>query len=121
MNALSGRFLRRGGGQVLRPALSLAALTGAPVRIERIRARRSKPGLRPQHLTAVQAVARVSQAEVTGAHPGRIFRFPGPDRGRATAGARGPAAGGQTHGPPGEGGAGGNYLRGRPGPGQPGL
>jgi RNA 3'-phosphate cyclase len=59
-----------GGGQILRTALSLAALTGVPVRIERIRARRSKPGLRPQHLTAVQAVARVSQAEVTGLHLG---------------------------------------------------
>ncbi|MDO9533176.1 MAG: RNA 3'-terminal phosphate cyclase, partial [Deltaproteobacteria bacterium] len=59
-----------GGGQILRTALALAALTGVPVRIERIRARRSKPGLRPQHLTAVQAVARVSQAEVTGLHLG---------------------------------------------------
>ena len=59
-----------GGGQILRTALALAALTGVPVRIERIRARRSKPGLRPQHLTAVQAVARVSQAEVTGVHLG---------------------------------------------------
>lgn len=45
-------------------------MTGAPVRIEGIRAKRSKPGLRPQHLTAVQAVARVSQAEVTGARLG---------------------------------------------------
>jgi RNA 3'-terminal phosphate cyclase (ATP) len=55
-----------GGGQILRTALSLAVLTGVPVRIERIRARRSKPGLRPQHLTAVQALARISQAEVSG-------------------------------------------------------
>jgi RNA 3'-terminal phosphate cyclase (ATP) len=59
-----------GGGQILRTALALAALTGVPVRIERIRARRSKPGLRPQHLTSVQAVARVCQAEVTGVHLG---------------------------------------------------
>jgi RNA 3'-terminal phosphate cyclase (ATP) len=59
-----------GSGQILRTALSLAALTGVPVRIERIRARRSKPGLRPQHLTAVQAVAHVCQAEVTGVHLG---------------------------------------------------
>ena len=59
-----------GGGQILRTALALAALTGAPVRIEHIRARRSKPGLRPQHLTAVQAVARVCQAEVTGVNLG---------------------------------------------------
>ena len=59
-----------GGGQILRTALALAALTGVSVRVERIRARRSKPGLRPQHLTAVQAVARVCQAEVTGLHLG---------------------------------------------------
>jgi RNA 3'-terminal phosphate cyclase (ATP) len=59
-----------GGGQILRTALSLAAVTGGPVRIERIRAGRPKPGLRPQHLTAVQALARVCQAEVTGANLG---------------------------------------------------
>lgn len=59
-----------GGGQILRTALSLAAVTGVPVRIERIRAGRPKPGLRPQHLTAVQALARVCQAEVTGANLG---------------------------------------------------
>jgi RNA 3'-terminal phosphate cyclase (ATP) len=56
-----------GGGQILRTALSLAALTETPVRIEAIRAGRPKPGLRPQHLTAVQALARVARAEVTGA------------------------------------------------------
>ena len=59
-----------GGGQILRTALSLSAVTGVPVRIDRVRAGRPKPGLRPQHLTAVQALARVSQAEVTGAHLG---------------------------------------------------
>ena len=35
------------------------------------------------------------------AHPGCKFRLPGPVRGRETAGARGPAAGGQACGPPG--------------------
>ncbi|MEJ2672247.1 MAG: RNA 3'-terminal phosphate cyclase, partial [Deltaproteobacteria bacterium] len=59
-----------GGGQILRTALSLAALKGVPVRIERLRAGRPRPGLRPQHLTAVQALARVCQAEVAGAHLG---------------------------------------------------
>jgi RNA 3'-terminal phosphate cyclase (ATP) len=59
-----------GGGQILRTALSLAAVTGIPVRIERIRAGRPKPGLRPQHLTAVQALARISQAEVAEAYLG---------------------------------------------------
>ncbi len=69
MLSLDGAY-GEGGGQVLRTALSLAALTGVAVRIEGIRAQRSKPGLRPQHLTTVQAVARVSQGEVTGARLG---------------------------------------------------
>lgn len=56
-----------GGGQILRTCLSLSALTGRPFRLENIRARRSKPGLRPQHLTAVRAVAAVCSAELTGA------------------------------------------------------
>ncbi len=59
-----------GGGQLLRTSLSLAALLGESVRITDIRAGRAKPGLRPQHLTAVQAVARISGAEVEGADLG---------------------------------------------------
>jgi RNA 3'-terminal phosphate cyclase (ATP) len=59
-----------GGGQILRTSLSLSALLGVPVRIEGIRAGRPKGGLRPQHLTAVKALAQVSQGEVTGAELG---------------------------------------------------
>lgn len=55
-----------GGGQILRSALTLAALLGRPIRMERIRARRRQPGLRPQHLTAVRAVAQMCDAEVEG-------------------------------------------------------
>jgi len=55
-----------GGGQVLRTSLSLSALTGRAFRMENIRAGRSQPGLRPQHLTAVQAVADVVGADVDG-------------------------------------------------------
>jgi len=55
-----------GGGQVLRTALALAVITGRPVRIERIRAGRRKPGLQPQHLTGVRAAARVCAARVEG-------------------------------------------------------
>jgi len=51
----------------LRTALALAALTGKSVRLENIRGRRPKPGLRPQHLTGVQALARITGAEVSGA------------------------------------------------------
>ena len=38
-----------GGGQILRTALTLSLLTGRPFRMKKIRANRSKPGLRPQH------------------------------------------------------------------------
>lgn len=55
-----------GGGQVLRTALSLSAITGEPMRITNIRAKRRKPGLMRQHLTAVKAAAEVSGAEVNG-------------------------------------------------------
>ena len=56
-----------GGGQILRTALTLSMITGTPFRIERIRARRSKPGLLRQHLTAVLAAAEVCSASVDGA------------------------------------------------------
>lgn len=56
-----------GGGQVLRTSLALSAITGQPVCIEQIRAGRRKPGLRPQHLTAVRALAKVCDAELEGA------------------------------------------------------
>jgi len=55
-----------GGGQVLRTSLALAVLTGRPVRIERIRAGRKKPGLRPQHLTAARAAGAVCGAKLEG-------------------------------------------------------
>ncbi len=55
-----------GGGQVLRTSLALAILTGRAVRVERIRAGREKPGLRPQHLTGVRAAAAVCGASLEG-------------------------------------------------------
>jgi RNA 3'-terminal phosphate cyclase (ATP) len=57
-----------GGGQVLRTCLSLAALTGRPFCLHHIRANREQPGLRPQHLTAVRAVAAICQADLQGDH-----------------------------------------------------
>jgi RNA 3'-terminal phosphate cyclase (ATP) len=56
-----------GGGQVLRSSLALSLVTGRPLVIEHIRARRKKPGLMRQHLTAVEAAAQIGRAEVTGA------------------------------------------------------
>jgi RNA 3'-terminal phosphate cyclase (ATP) len=55
-----------GGGQVLRTALALSLVTSTPFRIENIRAKRKKPGLLRQHLTAVQAAASVGRARVEG-------------------------------------------------------
>lgn len=59
-----------GGGQVLRTSLALSALLGREVRIERIRAGRSKPGLAAQHLACVRAATRVCDASVEGAEMG---------------------------------------------------
>jgi len=58
-----------GGGQILRSALTLSMITGQAFRLEQIRARRAKPGLLRQHLTAVQAAAAISAAQVEGAAP----------------------------------------------------
>jgi len=66
MLKIDGR-LGEGGGQVLRTCLSLSAVTGRSFRINNIRANRSRPGLRPQHLTAVKAVAAICHAGLDGA------------------------------------------------------
>ena len=55
-----------GGGQILRSGLSLSAILQRPIRINNIRAGRKKPGLAPQHLTCVNAVATITDAEVIG-------------------------------------------------------
>jgi len=65
-----------GGGQIVRTALSLSALTGRPLRVEKVRLARSKPGLRPQHLAALRAMARICDARLTGDQVGsRCFTF----------------------------------------------
>ena len=71
-----------GGGQIIRAALSLSAATGQSFHITRIRAGRVRPGLQPQHLAAVRAVAMLCGASVGGAFDGSPdVRFePGPVR-----------------------------------------
>jgi RNA 3'-terminal phosphate cyclase (ATP) len=56
-----------GGGQIVRSSLALSLVSGRSVTIRNIRARRKRPGLMRQHLTAVQAAKEVSGAEVQGA------------------------------------------------------
>jgi RNA 3'-terminal phosphate cyclase (ATP) len=53
-----------GGGQILRTSMALSLVTGQPFRMERIRAKRQKPGLLRQHLTAVEAAKAWLNAEV---------------------------------------------------------
>jgi RNA 3'-phosphate cyclase len=55
-----------GGGQILRTAIGLSALTGKACHIFNIRAKRSKPGLREQHLQAIRAVARLCRGKLHG-------------------------------------------------------
>jgi len=55
-----------GGGQLLRTAVALAAITGRALEIDHVRARRAKPGLAPQHMAAVRAVAALCGAQVDG-------------------------------------------------------
>lgn len=64
--------LGEGGGQILRTAVGLAAAWPgvAGVRMVNIRANRPKPGLRPQHLTAVHAAAEVCDGRLNGASAG---------------------------------------------------
>ena len=71
-----------GGGQIVRTALSLALCTGQPIRVSQVRPHRAKPGLRQQHLTAVQAAVKVSGGYAKGAAVGSLELefYPGPVR-----------------------------------------
>jgi RNA 3'-phosphate cyclase len=86
-----------GGGQLVRTAVALSAITGKPVGLRNVRAKRSRPGLAPQHLAAVRAAATLCGARCTGLElrsqafafvPGRLrsgeFRFDVGTAGSAT-------------------------------------
>ena len=72
-----------GGGQILRTAVSCGGMLGEAVRIKNIRANRSKPGLKRQHLTAVRAVAEICGAKLEGAelNSSELVFEPGAPRG----------------------------------------
>jgi RNA 3'-phosphate cyclase len=55
-----------GGGQIVRTACSLAALTRQPCRIVNIRQVRREPGLRLQHLLAIQALKQLCGGSLIG-------------------------------------------------------
>ncbi len=55
-----------GGGALLRQALGLSIYTGKPFKMVNVRASRPSPGLKMQHLQALNAAQRLSNAEVQG-------------------------------------------------------
>jgi len=55
-----------GGGQIFRTALAYSAIVQKPVKIINIRAKRKNPGLRPQHLSALEALAVITKAKIRG-------------------------------------------------------
>jgi RNA 3'-terminal phosphate cyclase (ATP) len=55
-----------GSGTIVRFGVPLAALTGQVLHLTNIRARRDHPGLRPQHLKAVEAVTQLCQGTLEG-------------------------------------------------------
>ncbi|MGA3296139.1 MAG: RNA 3'-terminal phosphate cyclase [Candidatus Bathyarchaeia archaeon] len=66
-----------GGGQIVRTSVALAALASVDVRITKIRDKRPNPGLQPQHVTAVKALAKMSNAQTEGLTQGSrelVFR-----------------------------------------------
>ncbi|MBS1246539.1 MAG: 3-phosphate cyclase [Proteobacteria bacterium] len=66
MDSINGS-IGEGGGQILRTALALSTCLVRPFRIFNIRVARKRPGLQPQHLTAVKAAAAISRAQCEGA------------------------------------------------------
>jgi len=58
-----------GGGQIVRLAVALSAISETPIAVTRIRQNRQKPGLAPQHIAAVRAAAGTCGAECTGLAP----------------------------------------------------
>lgn len=59
-------FYSGGGGQILRTACSLSAITKKPCRIFNIRKGREKPGLMTQHLLEIQAISRLCSGKLEG-------------------------------------------------------
>ncbi len=68
-----------GSGTLLRYAGALATLLGEPLHLFRIRAKREKPGLRPQHLQALRACCELCSGKLEGDQVGslEVFYRPG--------------------------------------------
>lgn len=65
MLEIAGDYLE-GGGQILRTAVAFSCICHQPIRVFNIRAKRPKPGLKPQHLFILETLARLFKAQVRG-------------------------------------------------------
>ena len=61
---------KSGSGTIVRYSVALASLLGKEIKIQNIRQRRDKPGLRAQHLKAIQACAEMCHGVVENAAVG---------------------------------------------------
>jgi len=61
---------KSGSGTIVRFAVGLATLLGEELHLTNIRAKREKPGLRPQHLKAIQALQQICQGSLDGGEIG---------------------------------------------------
>lgn len=70
---------KSGSGTIVRYSIAFASLLGKNLNLKNIRAKREKPGLRPQHLRAIQACAEMTKGSLEGAVVGssEIFYKPG--------------------------------------------
>ena len=59
-----------GGGQILRTALALSAITQKPFKITNIRTNRPEPGLKAQHLCGIKALEQLCNAKASGTYIG---------------------------------------------------
>ena len=61
---------KSGSGTIVRFAVGLATLLGEELHLINIRAKREKPGLRPQHLKSIQALQQICQGTLSGGEIG---------------------------------------------------
>jgi RNA 3'-terminal phosphate cyclase (ATP) len=61
---------KSGSGTIVRFAVGLATLLGEELHLINIRAKREKPGLRPQHLKSIQALQQICQGSLSGGEIG---------------------------------------------------
>ncbi len=62
---IDGSYME-GGGQIIRTAIALSTITSKAIHLYNIRAGREKPGLKPQHLSGLNAASLISNAKVEG-------------------------------------------------------